>query len=37
MQTDKESEIDPPMVPTKHLYLFCTCIVFRDVFNYFGC
>lgn len=31
------SEKDPPMVPTKDLYLFCTCIVFRDVFNYFGC
>lgn len=30
-------EIDPQMVPAKDLYLFCTCIVFRDVFNYFGC
>lgn len=30
-------EIDPQTVPAKDLYLFCTCIVFRDVFNYFGC
>jgi len=37
-QKEKSTEeINPPMVPTKDLYLFCTCIVFQDVFNYFGC